>query len=708
MVFKKKPQGTDLENFLSSILDPQDFEVFIVRGKECEILFANAKAETRIYPAPDAGRGCRMSFAKSFPDLCGYCPCRAQKGETTFESFEIEDKENRTYAVTCNIVDWVDGKPASLFFLRDVSQEKLAQQRLYNLAYIDQLTGIPNRQKLKDDFKVLEGEIANSQLTGIIAMFDLDNFKVVNDTYGHNTGDIVLRRLAEYLQGEKMFSGHLYRLSGDEFVLFYSEPFQKFGSDEEMKDHYNSVLSTALRAYTLPNIEVKCTLSIGVSFFPRHGSDLSDLLRKADIALYKAKGGGRNQLVFFEDQYDTAQKFKDLYIIIQPILLGSGKTFGYELVDRGNIGEEDENTVNLHEFNRTLDVLGIGDMENSTQYFVSFTKQLLNPAVVKNLPRGKFIVQMRLPAKLTQQDLQTYHELRGNGYKLAFIGLDSARATPEILTFADYCKFDPEDTNLARQKAVITANPKVKFIATKVDSTDAFLTAKDAGFYLYQGYFFNQPVRVKKTKAIDPLKTNYFRLLKLSSSDDYMDFREISAVISSDVALSYKLLRVLNSAAVGLREVSSVEMAVAYMGEENLKKWIALFALRGVVEDKPLELIRVSLVRAQFGELLAPHFQVKHNPKQVFMVGMLSLLHIALEESMEQLLEKIPVAQNIRESLLTENGIYSDLLRFYEYYEYANWEKVAHFVEGNQLDPQFVSNSYIAAVKWCNDLVGYI
>jgi len=221
---------------------------------------------------------------------------------------------------------------------------------------------------------------------------------------------------------------------------------------------------------------------------------------------------------------------------------------------------------------------------------------------------------------------------------------------------------------------------------------------------MFQGYYFNQPVEGRKTKELSPLKVNYFRLLKLSSTDDYMDFREISDIIASDVALSYKLLRILNSAAVGLRNVSSISNAVAYMGEESLKKWIAVLALRGIADDKPLELVRMSLIRARFGELLAPTFRIKRNSKQVFMVGMLSLLHIALEMSKEKLLEDIPVAEEISQSLLSRHGIYSDLLRFYENYEYANWEAVSQFVDENHLDATFVNDSYIASVKWYNEL----
>jgi len=235
---------------------------------------------------------------------------------------------------------------------------------------------------------------------------------------------------------------------------------------------------------------------------------------------------------------------------------------------------------------------------------------------------------------------------------------------------------------------------------------DDYQAAKDSGFHMFQGFYFNTntPVVGRKTKEVSPLKVNYFRLMQLSSTEDYMDFKEISNVIASDVALSYKLLRILNSAAVGLRNVSSIAAAVAYMGEESLKKWIAVLALRGIAEDKPLELVRMSLIRARFGEILAPCFRIKRNPQQVFMVGMLSLLHIAMDMTREELLEDIPVTEEIRSSLLTRTGIYSDLLRFYENYEYANWDAVSQFVEENQLDSTMVSDTYISSVKWYNDL----
>jgi len=711
MGFKiKKSERSDALGLLGAVLDGADSEVIVVREKGCQIVYANKKAQIRIDADEDESEDCKSIYAQEVGALCEYCPnggrVSGDEKTTGVKIFEAKEKGDRSYAVSYNEIDWIDGKPAIVIYIRDITQEKETTDHLYSLAYIDQLTGVPNRQKLREEFAAIEPQIENNVLSGALALFDIDNFKAVNDTYGHNTGDVILRRLAEHLSLDKAFKGHLYRLGGDEFVLFYTNPAREFKTDEEMMEHYETVISGALQTYTLPNISLKCTLSIGVSFFPKHGTKFSDIVRKADIAMYKAKTGGRNQVFLFEDQYDVAKKFKDLYINIQPVLLSSGKTFGYELID-GESSEkekEEDGTVNLSEFNRAMDALGLGDINNKAHYFISYSKQLLNPAVLGNLPRDKFIILLPVSTNLTKEELQIYLDLKKKGYKLAITGIKNINAAKALIGIANYCKFSVYDANPAVRKSLIASNPNIKFIATGVETSGDFTNAKNAGFHFFQGFFFNQPVVVKKTKDMDPLKINYLRLLKLSSTDDYLDFREISTIIASDVALTYKLLRILNSAAVGLRNVTNMAMAVAYMGEENLKKWIAVLALRGIADDRPLELVRMSLIRARFGELLAPKFRIKKNPEQVFMLGMLSLLHIALEKTKEQMLEEIPVAEEIRESLLGRQGVHSELLRFFENFEYANWDEVSRFTTENLLDTQFVNDSYIAAVKWYNEL----
>lgn len=313
-LLKELPGGADLKNLLGDInriLDPLDVEVIIVQKKGCKVVFTNSRAKARIRNNQGRANSCNTGYAAHFQNLCVHCPYSWRSKETGQRNHEIEDKDKRRYSIKSSIINWIDNEPAAVFILRDITADVEANERLYTLAYFDQLTGVPNRQRLKDDFGAMELRIANNELSGIVALCDLDFFKSVNDTYGHNTGDSVLRLLTEQLQGDKTFRGHIYRLGGDEFVLLYFNPAGKFKSEQEIKKHYNNLLSAALRAYTLPNIDVKCTLSIGVSIFPVNGSSLSEVLRKADIALYQAKASGRNKIVFFTDQADSAQKLKE-------------------------------------------------------------------------------------------------------------------------------------------------------------------------------------------------------------------------------------------------------------------------------------------------------------------------------------------------------------------------------------------------------------
>jgi EAL and modified HD-GYP domain-containing signal transduction protein len=703
-----------LESILGGILDSFDMDVVVVGKRDKKILFMNEAANERFDMGGDMRRDFQNGYASVFPGLFELC----FEDENYEFSFEIEDVNGSGYAGVSRPAVWIDGRECIVLSVRNIDEEKENSLKLYNLAYIDQLTGVPNRQKLREDFERIRERIVSGELCGVVALFDLDNFKSINDTYGHNTGDVMLRRITSRLQENTVFSGHLYRLGGDEFVLLYSCGSDEFDGDAELCSHFAELLSGALMSYTMPNIELSCTISMGASFFPKHGHNFTELLRKADIALYKAKVGGRARLVLFEEQYDAAKKFKDLYINIQPILDEDGATFGYELIDRGNEGKDLEDEVNLTEFDRTMDVVDLSVMAGNTCYFISYSAQLLNAAVRSGLPKDKFVVQLYTRGRQPEPgEIEHYNELKGYGYTLAAVDPNGNEISAELLALADYIKIGAEGVGGWQAAAakgsglqqLIAACPGKRFIALGVDTPKDFEAAASHGFRLFQGFFFSLPPEIKKIKDVHPLRMNYIKLLKLTSDDGYVDFKEISDLIATDVAMSYKLLRLLNSAAVGLRNrVTSVQAAVAILGENNLKKWIATLALRGVAADAPLELVRLSLVRARFGELLAPHFKPRRNPKHIFTVGLLSLLHVALEKSKEEIFAEITIADEIRESLMGEDGPFSDMIPFFANYEYANWDEIAAFAAMYSLSDKLISDSYIEAAKWYNEIVGAV
>lgn len=709
-MFIKKRGISQIEGLLGEILDAQNADMLIARGDDCRILFMSSAAREHLHDENLSTQNCKEGYAKIFHGLCSQCPNNqnpgSQEPETLPCNYDVRDENGRIIAVTGTNVTWTDKAPATALFLRDVDDMRSIESKLYNLAYKDQLTGMPNRQKLLEDSESIQTAKKNG-MCGVVAMLDLDNFKAVNDTYGHNTGDIMLKRLTEHLSSDPAFKDHLYRLGGDEFVLLYQDSAEKFETGEDLRNYYGDILKNAFYSYTLPNIDISCTVSMGVAFFPLHGENISEMLRKADIALYKSKANGRNQMTFFDNRFEVSKKFKNFYINIQPILTSRGATHGYELIDSGNENENDAQRINLSEFDRAIDALGLDDMRNDNRYFIAYSHRMHNKSTIRNLPKNKFIIQIQTPAKVTEADFEIYRALRCEEFLLCFTDLNAENATPELMEFAEYCRFDPNGVSEDVQRDLIASYRSKKFIATHIDKKQDYDRASALGFKLFQGIFFDQPAAVKKEKDIEPLKLNYLRLLKLTSTEDYVDFSQISDVIASDVALSYKLLRLLNSAALGLRHrMSSISMAVSYLGEESLKKWIALLSLRGVAQDKPIELVRISLIRAQFGELLAAHMRPMRDKKHIFLTGMFSLLHIAMEKTKEELMEEIPVAEDIKESILTREGPYSGLLQFFDDYENSNWDAVTKFADQNHLSNQIIYESYISSIKWYNSLVG--
>jgi diguanylate cyclase (GGDEF)-like protein len=182
--------------------------------------------------------------------------------------------------------------------VRDITERKSWESRIYSLAYSDSLTGLPNRLLLRDR---LEHAIAAAQrnrtLVGVLFL-DLDQFKTINDSYGHHVGDQLLRDIGERTRGCVREIDTVSRLGGDEFVVVLPE----------LKDRQDAgavarkILGAVTQAYRIDAHEVTVTPTLGISLYPQDGIDAETLLRNADTAMYHAKEGGRNRFEYFRSQ----------------------------------------------------------------------------------------------------------------------------------------------------------------------------------------------------------------------------------------------------------------------------------------------------------------------------------------------------------------------------------------------------------------------
>lgn len=223
------------------------------------------------------------------------------KGEPASTRYEhrIVDRHGRTRwveALASRIV-WDDGEPAVLVTLIDITERKAAEARLAELAYEDALTGLPNRRLFENRLEQALAAYRRHGGQGALMLLDLDRFKTVNDTLGHQAGDALLveaaRRLRHVLRREDTVA----RLGGDEFGILI-DPLSEPGDAARIAQKINAALAEPI---LWQGQTIHSGASIGVALFPSDAASGADLLRNADVALYRVKTSGRGSWCFYDD-----------------------------------------------------------------------------------------------------------------------------------------------------------------------------------------------------------------------------------------------------------------------------------------------------------------------------------------------------------------------------------------------------------------------
>jgi diguanylate cyclase (GGDEF)-like protein len=188
----------------------------------------------------------------------------------------------------------------------DITKEKEREAELHRLAYYDMLTGLPNRKHLYEKYlSALSEDLATKHKRDFLYI-DLDNFKNINDTMGHTTGDILLKELGNRLMKLKSDREFIARIGGDEFIIVIDNENSEEDFAEYTINFVERLMKVVDQAFYLDNSEYNVTLSIGIASYPRDGENLEDILKNADTAMYRAKRHGKNKYEnFSKEMYDN-------------------------------------------------------------------------------------------------------------------------------------------------------------------------------------------------------------------------------------------------------------------------------------------------------------------------------------------------------------------------------------------------------------------
>lgn len=238
-------------------------------------------------------------FRKSIIDLNR----RVFAGKSGKLEFEVVTLKGATRWLESNAVPMRNAKSeiiALLAVTRDITERKRAEERIHQLAYFDALTNLPNRRMLLDRLNQALVAAKRHQRSMAVLFLDLDNFKQINDSLGHDAGDELLKKVADRLVVCARESDTVSRQSGDEFIIVLSEIAQAADAAAVAEKILNSMSEPVL----LGKQTLSITTSIGIAIFPTGGVELaSELMKQADMAMYAAKAEGKNQYRFYKAPY---------------------------------------------------------------------------------------------------------------------------------------------------------------------------------------------------------------------------------------------------------------------------------------------------------------------------------------------------------------------------------------------------------------------
>ncbi len=395
----------------------------------------------------------------------------------------------------------------------------------------------------------------------------------------------------------------------------------------------------------------------------------------------------------------------NVYLARQPIFDRKQKVVAYELLYRtGEVNynlEQDGTLATSEVLSNALLNIGLDKISRGNRLYINFTKELLIDQTAYLLPKEQFIIEITENTVPDRQMIEACQQLYKEGYTLALDDFNLDSMCKELLDFVDVVKIDFQASDAAERIRIETFLKKgrVKLLAEKVETAPDFKTAMTDGYDLFQGYYFCEPV-VITGKSISSTKMQSMRLMQEIYKPD-MDVDQIETIIKQDPSLSYKLLRFINSPAFPLRfPINSIRQAIALLGQKELIKWVSLVALRNAGYDKPDELIIAAITRAKFCESVAQATRFKSKSADLFLTGLFSLLDTFLDQPMEDILVDLPLAEEIKQALLGQEGDYKHILDLILFYEKGNWNKAFELAATNfNLDDMFTMNCYLESME---------
>ncbi len=386
------------------------------------------------------------------------------------------------------------------------------------------------------------------------------------------------------------------------------------------------------------------------------------------------------------------------YTVRQPIFNQNLKVIAYKL----NFSEEKE--ISFPEGER-----GLKEFTSNFKAFIDYSADYFNEEIIKFFSNKLVAVNISLESDDDALFMKV-NQLKNDGYTISY-EIDSIEDLDDpIINYIDiavinFAHLEDEILTLESIKKIVKEllENDIEIMGENINNKKMYKFAKENKFSYFMGGFYKVPV-VKSQKEIPGNKMSYLRILQEVNSEE-ASFKEIEKFVKQDVALTYKLLRFVNSAFFGfVKEIKSINHGLVILGLREIKKWISLIVLNDLSREKVEELITISLIRAKMCEELSPKLKSKNDSFELFLLGLFSCLDALIDRSMFAILSKTSLPTEIKNALLEKDNQYRKILDIVIAYETGSWDIFENKSKELKLDVTEFSISYSNSIKWVNQI----
>lgn len=400
----------------------------------------------------------------------------------------------------------------------------------------------------------------------------------------------------------------------------------------------------------------------------------------------------------------------DVFLARQPIFDRRDRLVGYELLYRNapevNRAEgADPDHMSSDVIVQAFLGIGIERLTGGVPGFVNCTREMLVDGTFRLLPRESVVIELLESVEADEEVVDACVRIVESGYRLALDDFVAGPGTEPLLRVAEIVKIDVLSRSSAETAELVAMmrGLGVRMLAERVETEEMRRRCEELGFDLFQGYFFARP-EILANREVPVEQAGIIRLMNRLRDERATD-GELAEEFRVDPSLSYRLLRIVNAAALGGRGVRSIPHAIQLVGREALHRWLSLLLVSSLStgSDLSVELVHLAVQRARLCELLGEWRGRTEEEEPLFLVGLFSMLDALLRVPVERIVESVDLAPDVRDALLHRGGPYAPALELVEAYERGAWDRVPALAATVGVSALDLPDLYVRALQWSRE-----